>query len=43
MSLPNACMFGGDDDDDDDKRDMPLSKADKRKRENAEKNKQSKK
>lgn len=42
MSLPDASMFGGDDDDDN-QRDMPLSKADKRKRENAEKNKQPRK
>ena len=42
MSLPTASMFGGDESDDND-RDMPLSLADKRKRENAEKNKQTKK
>lgn len=36
MSLPSATMFG-EEDDDDDKRDMPLSIADQRKRENAQK------
>jgi hypothetical protein len=35
MSLPNASMFGGSSDSDDHDRDMPLSKADVRKRENA--------